>query len=320
MNDLFSNRFRARDGIERMIKILTIQRRGLKICHINAQSLRPKIEEFRYIFENSGVDVICVSETWFKPKFTDFSISLQGYNVIRADRNGYGGVAIYVTKGIAIKVINRIMRDVSVDIANRLEGQLEYLFLELSCERRKLLLGCVYRPNNRICMAEFMSNLESLTASYENVVITGDFNSNILVNPYLTDNMLTLGLCSPNTNNPSHFTNTSNTLIDLFFVSDISKVLLYDQLSASCFSRHDLIFMTYNFQLNVQEQLVRYRDFGNIDYSTLEVEFFRIDWSLLYNIISVDDQLSFLQCHLDYLYNLAVPLRTKVVNRYNKPW
>lgn len=78
--------------------------------------------------------------------------------------------------------------------------------------------------------------------------------------------------------------------------------------------------MTYNLQLNVPQQLVRYRDFRNIEYVRLEEEFLRIDWSVLYNLISVDDQLSFLQHNLNYLYDLVVPLRTKNVNRHNKPW
>lgn len=73
-----------------------------------------------------------------------------------------------------------------------------------------------------------MNTLETYTVLYEDVIITGDFNSNILVNPYLTDNMLTLGLNSPNTNIATHYTSTNNTLLDLFFVADISKVLLYD--------------------------------------------------------------------------------------------
>ena len=44
---------------------------GLQICHINAQSLVYKMDEFKKIFEKSGVDVICVSETWFRPVMPD---------------------------------------------------------------------------------------------------------------------------------------------------------------------------------------------------------------------------------------------------------
>jgi len=43
-----------------LLCILTKQRPGLKIYHINAQILTKKIEEFRYMFVNSEIDVICV--------------------------------------------------------------------------------------------------------------------------------------------------------------------------------------------------------------------------------------------------------------------
>ena len=46
-----------------LIKLLSKQRKGLNIVHINAQSLVNKMDEFRFIFENSGTDIICISET-----------------------------------------------------------------------------------------------------------------------------------------------------------------------------------------------------------------------------------------------------------------
>lgn len=49
-----------------MVNILSKQASGLRVCHINAQSLYPKIDEFRYMFEGSSIDIICVTETWFQ--------------------------------------------------------------------------------------------------------------------------------------------------------------------------------------------------------------------------------------------------------------
>jgi len=48
-----------------MIKIISSYKICLKIVHLNAQSLLKKIDEFRFLFTQSYVDVICVSETWF---------------------------------------------------------------------------------------------------------------------------------------------------------------------------------------------------------------------------------------------------------------
>ena len=57
--------------------------------------------------------------------------------------------------------------------------------------------------------------------------------------------MLSLHLNPVNVSLPAHFHSTSSSLIGLVFLNDTIKVLLYDQISASCFSNHDL-FLTYN--------------------------------------------------------------------------
>ena len=46
-----------------MIKILTAQRKGHNMCHINAQSLYPKMDKFRFLFADTKMDIVYVSET-----------------------------------------------------------------------------------------------------------------------------------------------------------------------------------------------------------------------------------------------------------------
>lgn len=126
----------SRDVMIDMVKILAKQRNGLNVCHINAQSLKCKIDEFRLTFENSSVDVICISETWFNETTTDSLISLNGYRVFRHDRKKRGGgVAIYVRLGISCKFIAESGDD----------DKIEFLFLEILANDKRLLVGCLYR-------------------------------------------------------------------------------------------------------------------------------------------------------------------------------
>lgn len=314
---------RHRDNTVNMIRVLVNQKGGIKICHINAQSLRRKIDEFRVIFENSSIDFICVSETWFDSSVTDLSVSLDGYSLRRVDReDGYGGVAIYIRNGINfnIKCTSRdVCSLVDIDSADPMNF-VEYLFIEVKSDGRKLLVGSVYRPNRNINTRRFVQTLEVLTAMYDNIIIAGDFNSDLLADRSLLNEFSALGLASPNTTTPTHFTETTNTLLDLFLVGEESSILLYDQLSAPCFSKHDLIFMTYNFQLASPVKTVTFRDFKNINTRLLEQEFLRIEWSTLYYLISVDDQLSFLEYNLNRLFDLTVPLKTRFVGNKLKPW
>lgn len=301
----------VRDGTANMIKILCKQRQGLNICHINAQSLTRKIDELRYIFENSGVDVVCVSETWFNSNIDDRMISMDGYNVVRVDRRGHGGgVALYIKRGISFNVI-------SLSNDNDL---IEYIFIGIKSGDRKLLLGTVYRPNNRICIENFLAIIEQHSVMYNDVIIAGDFNSNLLVESHFSDKLIPLCLYPVNTTIPTHFSATCNTLLDLFLVGDKSQVLLYDQLTVPCFSKHDLIFLTYDFNAPVADQFVTWRDFKNIDISMIEQEFLKINWENMHYMLSVDEQATFLENNITYLYNVTVPLKTRLITHKRRPW
>ena len=123
-----------------MIKILTAQRKGLNICHINAQSLYPKMDEFRFLFEDTKMDIVCVSETWFARDLPDSLVNANGYNILRNDRRGQaGGVAIFIRNSIRYKEIRR-----SED-----NDKIEYLFVEIFGVDSKMLLGCTC-PNSRV--------------------------------------------------------------------------------------------------------------------------------------------------------------------------
>lgn len=101
-----SNTSYSRDCVYSMIRILARQRNGLKIVHLNAQSLCRKMDEFRHLFMSAGIDIICISETWFPLDVQDSVFSLQGFRLFRSDRKVLvnnietkakgGGVAIYV--------------------------------------------------------------------------------------------------------------------------------------------------------------------------------------------------------------------------------
>lgn len=301
----------VKDGTANMIKVLCKQRAGLKICHINAQSLINKLDEFRFIFENSGVDLICISETWFNSNIADGTISLEGYNVVRTDRKSRGGgVAIYFKKDLPLRVISRSGE----------HDQVEHIFVEIKNRKSKILLGTVYRPNRYINFDSFLSILESYSIMYSDILIAGDFNCNILHDSSLVDKISPIGLYPVNSSMPTHYSSYCNTLLDVFLVGDISKILLYDQLNASCFSKHDLIFATYNFEPPIEQNSFIYRDFKNIDLTMLEEEFLKIDWNCIYSLLTVDEQVAFLENNLEFLYNLTVPLRKKHKSVNNRPW
>jgi len=146
---------------------------GLSIMHLNIQSLRPKLDILEV--EAHPYDVLVLTETWLNSSIPDDDIALlnfqQPFRCDRSNRLG-GGVAIYVREGI-----NATKRsDLSIN-------GLESLWVELSTGKHRFLLGGVYRPPdaNNDYWTLLEHNLDqAFTLPYDNIIITGDFNMNVL--------------------------------------------------------------------------------------------------------------------------------------------
>ena len=65
--------------------------RGFKIASLNINSLLRHVDELRLMLTNSKIDVFAVNESKIDSSITDNEISIPGYNMIRRDRNRFGG-------------------------------------------------------------------------------------------------------------------------------------------------------------------------------------------------------------------------------------
>ena len=106
------------------------------IVYFNARSLLHKIDYLRLICMNSRPDIVCIVESWMENEISDAEIAINGYDVIRADRNRHGGgVLIYINKTFIHRVIFRG------------DHELELLIVSVSnCFGRCVCLGVLYRP------------------------------------------------------------------------------------------------------------------------------------------------------------------------------
>jgi len=99
-----------------MLRVLGNQRTGLRVCHINAQSLVNKIEELRYLFVNCNIDVMRLFETWFTSYVSDSLVEGSAYDLFRSDRGSHAGsVAVYVSKRLNAKFVCKHPSDSSVE-------------------------------------------------------------------------------------------------------------------------------------------------------------------------------------------------------------
>ena len=191
----------------------------LSIFHLNVQSLLPKIDILRA--ESEQYDIAVFSESWLKPHVSNDEIAIRNFlPPFRNDRLGRpgGGVLIYARDTLLCP------RRRDIEIIG-----LEAVWVEVTIQSKKFLIGGMYRPPGSTS-AYFNLILESIDRAFNtnipDIIITGDFNYNMLPNNKnkINDLLQQFNLHQMITD-ATHFTETSATLIDLMIVRNTNNVL-----------------------------------------------------------------------------------------------
>ena len=82
-------------------KFEVFNNKGLHLIHLNVNSLLPKIDELHNIAKCSNAAVIGITETKLDNTVYDSEVTIDGYSIVRNDRNRKGGgVACYIRSNI----------------------------------------------------------------------------------------------------------------------------------------------------------------------------------------------------------------------------
>ena len=180
-----------------------------------------KMSEIRFLLQETRFDILGLTETHLNNKIEDDQISVDGYKMVRKDRksgNSWGGCVMYYKK-----CLNVTERD---DICSK--SDLEQVWIDLMLASQRLLLGTFYRPpTDNQFFDKFHAILDDLWLKRSNIMIMGDFNSDIKssVGKRLLKVTRNVGLENV-IKDTTRSTESSNTIIDLIFASHKSKVKL----------------------------------------------------------------------------------------------
>ena len=145
----------------------------------NAMSLPPKIDEVSHVVQNANFDLVCITETWLQQHILDSAVAINGFNLIRRDRQEtiHGGVCIYVKETIPFSILDNL---------NDENGLLEVLWVKLRPTRlprgiSRIVAEVVYHPPKAANspMLDYLTKcLIELEAKHPNcgIAVLGDLN------------------------------------------------------------------------------------------------------------------------------------------------
>ena len=254
-------------------------RSNFSIVHYNIQSLANKLDLTESELRN--FDVLCLTETWLDRRISDETIKINGINLYRRDRadDNHGGICVYINQSIFS------CRRSDLELP-----QLECVWVEISLHNRKELLGTFYRPPNSNNLV-YTSIEDSIGLAFDtnvpNITITGDFNLDVskhasyrkindLYQHFNLEQIIT---------EPTHYTENSDSIIDLFLVSNKNRVLLSgvgEPFLDQNIRYHCPIYCVYNFDKIITPSFTRHIYLYHLaDYQTLSHELTETDWSSL---------------------------------------
>ena len=121
------------------------------------------------------------------------------------------------------------------------------MWVEVLVNHTKIAIGTLYKAPNIPCTTfhDVYDSLVYILSKYDDPILTGDFNVNML-NPessdykHLSDSLIEPFDLKQIINKPTRITDKSKTLIDLLFVKDLNKVKTFGLCDASGVSDHFL--------------------------------------------------------------------------------
>lgn len=135
------------NNIDKFMNLTDCNKKFLKIIHFNAQGLLEGMhfEQICDVINKFKLDIIAISETWLNQAISNKTMSINGYQVFRSDRNfnrsiikkGGGGVCMYVRNGLKVTRTEKSHKTCS--------KLLDFLFLEIQSSTSKFLICNIYR-------------------------------------------------------------------------------------------------------------------------------------------------------------------------------
>ena len=219
--------------------------------HINANSMRNKLEVIQQMLEEQDIDILLISETRVPE---NFDISMPNYRVFRCDNphnDRSGGTCIYV------RDVYRVQQFIDNDDFKRPEG-IEDTWISVQVNKFKsIIVGSVYKhpKASRECSIYIENKLRKFANKNKNLYALGDFNEDQLKKNAFKELLKRLKLHQI-IDKPTRITHETGSLLDLIITNNKGSVLDSEVSLSPCPSDHMMISSKINLRREKTEPLM----------------------------------------------------------------
>lgn len=289
----------------------------MHFIHLIARLILSKIHEFQLLANKSKAAIIAVTETWLDHTVSNTEIHLDGYSVIRKDRNRHGGgICMFIRDDLAFTPL---------PLDNLSESD-EVFFLELLLPKTKpIIIGTCYRPPKQ---SDFVDRFETILSQLRSdceIIIMGDFNICVIDNKsHLSqtyNKVLKLFGLKQLIKGVTRLTDTSKSLIDHILCNSSEKISQSGVISSGL-SDHFITYCTRKIPKYIcnKHNNIKIRSSKNYDKTEFVDLLTQADWSKCLYSCSIDDAWQSFKETFTNILDKVAPVKEVRVKQKTEPW
>lgn len=287
----------------------------IQVGHLNIRSLVPKFNSFKRFITDKNFHIFALSETWLNNFIDNKLVDIDGFSLIRKDRQSRGGgVAFYLSNRYKFNVIST-------------SDRIEQLWISVSINNNSFVFGVCYRPpqmNVKLFTDELEESLSICMQHGEKIYCLGDVNIDFLkpdspASQYFLPMLDSVGF-QQIVDKATHISPHSSSLLDIILCSDSSTIVSVE-VGGIDISDHEMIYCKINSNKPIlQAMYYTFRDFKALNENLFYQDLQQLPLNNMFYLKSIDDKVELLNSNLLDLFNKHIPLKTVRITKKKAPW
>ena len=308
------------------LTMCTPEAKGIKLCHLNTQSLVSDFDTLKLHIINENLDLFTFSESWFNHNIPDNVFSICGYRLYRLDRawTDINGQVYKRGGGVGLYVKNSYIVNDSISTLNISEKHVECIWIQVMLpNRRNLIVGSLYRPPDG-SMDDFIryltDTIDIIKKNYHGeIYLLGDFNINYLDQKDNSTKRLKEFEQSTGLSQLIKDPTRQQNVLDMIFTD--SNDVKYSGTADLNVSDHQLVYLI------IKKSKERYiiadfecRSYRAYDKDILQENLLAVNWNAFYTLRNPDEAWSFMKHEIVNAVNMMCPIVKRRARCKNDPW